>query len=150
MNNNNELENKYAEEMKAWLMMQVVGRTSVNFFNSRKLKREMVENLDVLTMPGPDGDAGEKLLGFADFFIDSCLSSKAYSTAVFGIMSMSEAGAATRLAQDIIEVTYDIPKRFGLEKESAVLRRAFLTKYKEKIQGAHKILAELGVEPVRE
>ena len=147
---NNEAENKYAEEMKAWLMIQVIGRTSINIFNSKKLRREMEDHLDVLLSPGIAGDVNAKLLDFADYFIDSCLSSKAYSTAVFGIMSMSEAGAATRLAQDIIEVTYDIPKRFGLEKESAVLRRAFLTKYKEKIQGAHKILAELGVEPVRE
>ncbi len=147
---NNEIENKYAEEMKAWLMIQVIGRTSINFLNARKLKREMQEHIAVLMSPGNSGDMEEKLLGFADHFIDSCLSSKAYSTAVFGIMSMSEAGAATRLAQDIMEVTYEIPKRFGLEKESTVLHRAFLTKYKEKIKGASKILAELGAEPVRE
>ncbi|WP_022769694.1 MULTISPECIES: DUF6553 family protein [unclassified Butyrivibrio] len=147
---NNEAENKYAEEMKAWLMIQVIGRTSINIFNSKKLRREMEDHLDVLLSPGITGDVNAKLLDFADYFIDSCLSSKAYSTAVFGIMSMSEAGAATRLAQDILEITHDIPKRFGFEEKSVLIRNAFLTKFTEKIQGANKILAELGVEPVRE
>ena len=130
---NNEAENKYAEEMKAWLMIQVIGRTSVNFLNSKKLKREMEDNLDVLLSPGVTGDVNTKLLDFADYFIDSC-----------------EAGAATRLAQDILEITYETPKRFGFEEKSILIRNAFLTKYTDKIQGANKILAELGVEPVRE
>ncbi len=147
---NNEAENKYAEEMKAWLMIQVIGRTSVNFLNSKRLRREMEDHLDVLLSPGAAGDVNAKLLDFADYFIDSCLSSKAYSTAVFGIMSMSEAGAATRLAQEILEITHETPKRFGLEEKSALIRNAFLTKFTDKIQGANKILAELGVEPVRE
>ena len=148
MNNNNDIENKYAEEMKSWLMIQVIGRTSVNFLNAKRLKREMEEHLDVLLTPGISGNVGEKLLDFADCFIDSCLSSKAYSTAVFGIMSMSEAGAATRIAQDIVEVTYEIPKRFGLEEKSAVLRNAFLTRFTEKIKDAYRILEDLGIEIV--
>ena len=148
MNNNNDIENKYAEEMKSWLMIQVIGRTSVNFLNAKRLKREMEEHLDVLLTPGISGNVGEKLLDFADYFIDSCLSSKAYSTAVFGIMSMSEAGAATRIAQDIVEVTYEIPKRFGLEEKSAVLRNAFLTRFTEKIKDAYRILEDLGIEIV--
>ena len=148
MNNNNDIENKYAEEMKSWLMIQVIGRTSVNFLNAKRLKREMEGHLDVLLSPGISGNAGEKLLDFADCFIDSCLSSKAYSTAVFGIMSMSEAGAATRIAQDIVEVTYEIPKRFGLEEKSAVLRNAFLTRFTEKIKDAYRILEDLGIELV--
>ena len=148
MNNNNDIENKYAEEMKSWLMIQVIGRTSVNLLNAKRLKREMEEHLDVLLTPGISGNVGEKLLDFADCFIDSCLSSKAYSTAVFGIMSMSEAGAATRIAQDIVEVTYEIPKRFGLEEKSAVLRNAFLTRFTEKIKDAYRILEDLGIEIV--
>lgn len=141
---------KYPAEMKSWLMIQVIGRTSINIFNARKLKKEMEEHIDALMAPGSGGNQEEKLLDFADYFIDSCLSSKAYSTAVFGIMSMSEAGAATRIAQDILEVTYDIPKRFGLEEKSMLIRTAFFTKFTEKIQGAHQILADLGIEFARE
>ena len=141
---------KYPAEMKSWLMIQVIGRTSINILNARKLKREMEEHIDALIAPGSGGNQEEKLLDFADYFIDSCLSSKAYSTAVFGIMSMSEAGAATRIAQDILEVTYDIPRRFGLEEKSMPLRTAFFTKFTEKIQGAHQILADLGIEFARE
>ncbi len=147
---NNEIEQKYPAEMKSWLMIQVIGRTSINFLNARKLKREMEEHIDALMAPGSGGNQEEKLLDFADYFIDSCLSSKAYSTAVFGIMSMSEAGTATRIAQDILEVTYDIPRKFGLEEKSMPLRTAFFTKFTEKIQGAHQILADLGIEFARE
>lgn len=150
MDNSKDLENKYAQEMKSWLMVQVIGRTSINLLNSRRLRREMEEHLEILQSPGMAESVDAKLLDFADYFIDSCLSSKAYSTAVFGIMSMSEAGAATRIAQDILEVTYEIPKRFGLEQQSALLRTAFLTRFTEKISGANQILADLGIELVRE
>ena len=148
--NNNEAENKYAKEMNAILMIQVIGRSSVNFLNAKKLKAELDGHLDVLLSPGAERDSESKLLDFADYFIDSSLSSKAYSTAVFGIMSMSPAGAATRLAQDIFEITHETPRRFGLEEKSEAILNAFLTKFKDKIQGADKILAELGIEPVRE
>ena len=144
MESNSNNETKYAREMKAWLMIQVIGQTSVNFLNIKRLKGEMAEHFAVLMDPGDFWTSEEKLKDFSEYFIDSCLHSKAYTTAVFGIMSMSESGAATRLAQDIIEVTKKIPARFGLEEESRTVHNVFLETYKTKIPGAMSILAELG------
>ncbi len=123
--------------MNAWLMIQVIGRTSVNFMNKKRLSKELSQHLDALNT--------DELPEFAEYFIDSCLSSKSYTTAVFGTLSMSSAGAATRLAQDIDEVTGVIPERFGLMEKSSPIKACFFGKYLGKIQDAEKLLNELGI-----
>ncbi len=155
--------NTFAAEMKAWMMIQVIGQTSVNFLNVKKLKKEMTEHLITLGEAVKTGenrrensavsavDAGAPEPGssfapaFCDYFIDTCLTSKSYRTAVFGTMSMSDAGAATRIAQDIIEVTETIPKRFGLEVEAAPIRAAMLKAFRKKVENSSSILEELNI-----
>ena len=110
MEKKNPNDERFKEEVKAWLMIQVIGQTGVNILNKKKLEKEMREHLKAFS------DA-EKLLEFADYFIDSCLNSKSYRTAVFGAIPMSDAGAATRIAQDIDEITRVIPEKFSLEGE---------------------------------
>ncbi len=159
--------------MKAWMMIQVIGQTSVNFLNVKKLKREMTEHLDTLrsavlvdteapaeeAVRDADGVMTEvgiqaketalahgsavKQESFAEYFIDTCLTSKTYRTAVFGTMSMSDAGAATRIAQDIIEVTETIPKRFGLEAEARPVFVAMIKAFQAKVENSASILNEM-------
>ena len=129
---------KFKSKMNAWMMIQVIGQTSVNFLNIKKLGREMKEYIACLSQ-------GEDLKEFAPYFIDACLTSKTYRTAVFGTMSMSDAGAAVRIAQDIDEVTRKIPEKFGLLEESAPVREALLEAFRAKIENADRILNEAGV-----
>ncbi len=154
---------RFAAEMKAWMMIQVIGQTSVNFLNVKKLKKEMTEYLKTLGEAVKTGesrrdysavsaeDAGAPEQGsfaapaFCDYFIDTCLTSKSYRTAVFGTMSMSDAGAATRIAQDIIEVTETIPKRFGLEAEAAPVKAAMLKAFQNKVENSTSIFQELHI-----
>lgn len=148
------LESKYRDRMKAWMMIQVIGQTSVNFLNVKKLSKEMRQHLNTLLgythndnnedLSGLD-EALEELLDFAEYFIDSCKDSKSYRAAIFGTMSMSDMGAATKLAEDIDRVTYEIPEKFGLEDQFAPVRRAFFTVYRNKITGASGIIEELGI-----
>ena len=42
------LESKYRDRMKAWMMIQVIGQTSVNFLNVKKLSKEMRMHLATL------------------------------------------------------------------------------------------------------
>ena len=128
--------NTFAAEMKAWMMIQVIGRTSVNFLNKKKLRKEMEEHLEVLTKALSASDG----LSFPEFFIDSCLTSKSYRTAVFGTMSMSDAGAATRLAQDILEVTEKIPDRFELTEAFGPVREAMLQAFRSKVPKADELM----------
>ncbi|MBR1670696.1 MAG: hypothetical protein IJ695_08355 [Butyrivibrio sp.] len=143
-------DNRFAGEMKAWLMIQVIGQTSVNFFNRKKLAGEIAEHLRVFEKnhAGIDNTSGgneDKLKDFSEYFIDSCLSSKSYKTAVFGAIPMSDAGAAVRLLQDIDEVTRIIPERFGLSENAKPLRYSLLDAYRRKVDGAEKFMDELGV-----
>jgi hypothetical protein len=135
-----QLQEKYKEQMRAWMMIQVIGQTSVNFLNVKKLAKEMRTHLTALLENGAD-----YLKEFAEYFIDSCKDSKSYRAAIFGTMSMSDAGAATKLAEDIDQVTGRIPGRFGLEADFAPVRTAFFAVFKEKIPGAEEILSELGI-----
>ena len=149
---------RFADEMKAWMMIQVIGQTSVNFLNVRKLKKEMTEHVMTLCNAITSGENHQKddaasnpdegssrMLSFCDYFIDTCLTSKSYRTAVFGTMSMSDAGAATRIAQDIIEVTQSIPKRFGLEEDARPIQSAMLKSFVGKVENASSILNELNI-----
>ena len=133
-------EDKYAQQMKALLMIQVMGQTSVNFLNKKKLGREMQEHLSAF-----DLEEGE-LIEFAEFFVQSSMNSKAYKTAVFGAIPMSDAGAATRLAADIDEITRVIPGRLGMEIDAGNLRTALLSVYKKLIPNAEGLLSEQGIE----
>ena len=149
------LENKYRDKMKAWMMIQVIGQTSVNFLNVKKLSKEMRLHLATLLGQTPfDNDNGyvsqdeaiSDLIEFAEYFIDSCKDSKSYRAAIFGTMSMSDAGAAMRLAEDIDQITGRIPEKFGLSESFAPVRRAFFMVFRSKISGAESILSELGIE----
>ncbi len=136
---------KFAAEMKAWMMIQVIGQTSVNFLNVKKLKKEMTEHLITLGEAVKTEEGSFTIPAFCDYFIDTCLTSKSYRTAVFGTMSMSDAGAATRIAQDIIEVTETIPKRFGLEAQAAPVKAAMLKAFQNKVENSTSIFEELHI-----
>lgn len=116
----NELNEKYSDMMKSFVMIQVMGQRSVSFFNKKSMCKELREHLKAF-----DKDR-EQLLDFADYFIESCLKSKKYSTTLFGTVPMSEGGTATRIREDIDEVTLTIPARFGMEEEFKTLREAML------------------------
>lgn len=131
---------RFAGRMNALLMIQVIGQTSVNFLNRKKLTRELTGHIKTLLGDDPygaqdvsSGETGASDLDeFAEFFIDSCLNSKAYGTTFFGVVPMSGEGVKTRLLQDIEEITVTIPSRFGLENECAPIREALTRAYERK------------------
>ena len=133
-----DLQNKYKEQMKAWMMIQVIGQTTVNFLNVKKLAKEMRQHLATLLATGaavngssecPEETAGS-LDEFAEYFITSCKGSKSYRSAIFGTMTMSDEGANTRLEEEIDLVTRQVPERFGLEGSFEPVRTAFLNALK--------------------
>ncbi len=122
-------DNKYTARTNALLMIQVLGQTSVNFLNKKKLTKELEGYIKTLI---GDGESGTELDEFAEFFVDSCLNSKAYGSTFFGAIPMSGEGVKTRLLQDIEEITVTIPTRFGLENESAPIRESLLRAFEKK------------------
>ena len=129
----------YAPLMKELLNIMVTGQVSVNFLNARRLKRDMVKSFDVFI--------DEDIEGFADFFVDSSLNSSGYRTTLFGTIPMSDSGAATKLAEDIDEITGTIAGRFGLLEEARPLRTALFKAYLSQVKDGHRILEELHINP---
>lgn len=113
-------DDRYAEQMKAWLMIQTMGQISVSFFNKKKLTKELMEYLEAFPKDP------EELSAFAGYFVDSCLHSRKYGTTLFGMVPMSEGGTATRLLEDIDLVTRDIPEKLGCAEAFTPLRDALL------------------------
>ena len=138
MSKRNEMDERFKKQMNAWLMIQVIGETSVNFFNSRKLAKEMSQHLETLTY-GEDPDE------FAAYFIETCLTSRQYKTTLFGALPMSDDGVALRIAQDINKVTNTIPQRFGYGEECNTLRQAFINAFLAKFNDSEDILKEAGI-----
>ncbi|MCR5671914.1 MAG: hypothetical protein K6G10_12990 [Butyrivibrio sp.] len=131
---------KYKDMLQAFLNIQVIGQTSINFLNERKLAKEMKK------YAGLFNEAGEEALkGFSKDFVEMCLSSKSYGTTFFGTIHMSDGGAASRLATDIDDVTGNIPGRFGLADEYRPLRSALFDAYLSEIKEGSRLLSELGI-----
>ena len=133
-----QMQERFKEHMNAFMMIKVMGQTGVNFINRGKLKKEILGYLEVFSN-------GDELKEFALYYVDSCLNSKAYRTAVFGTIPMSDAGAATRIAQDIDEVTRLIPEKVGVMQEFLPVRTIFLETFREKIEDGDRILREAGI-----
>ncbi len=135
----------FKDMTSAWLMIQVTGQTSINFLNRKKLSKEMAQNLHVFGLSENGCENEDKLRAFSEYFISSCMDSRAYKTTLFGTVPMSEAGAASRLAEDINEVTRIIPKKLGLENVSAPLRDALYSAFSAKVPNGKELLDELGI-----
>ena len=127
----NENDERFKSKMNAWLMIQVIGQTSINILNSRKLAKEMSLHLETLIY------GEEDLNEFADYFIDSCLSSRSYKTTLFGALPMSD--------KDINEVTRVIPQRFGYGEESKILNETMWKAFAAKFDNVEEILKEAGI-----
>ncbi len=138
MSKRNEMDERFKNQMNAWLMIQVIGETSVNFFNSKKLSKEMGQHLETLTY-------GDDPYEFAEYFIDTCLNSRQYKTTLFGALPMSDDGVALRIAQDINKVTKTIPRRFGYVEECRSLCEAFVKAFRAKFDDPDDILKEAGI-----
>ncbi len=132
---------KYADKMKAWLMIQVTGQSSINVINKKKLTREVDGYLDTLLGEKTD----EEMREFAGFFINSCLNSRSYNTTFFGTIPMSDEGGAKRLAQDIDDVTRKIPAKLELDEKSLPLRNVMFDVYRQRLEFGNRILEELGI-----
>ncbi|WP_026653412.1 DUF6553 family protein [Butyrivibrio proteoclasticus] len=117
-------DDRYSEQMKAWLMIQTMGQISVSFFNKKKLTKELMGYLEAFPQDG------KELTDFAEYFVDACLHSRKYGTTIFGMVPMSEGGTATRLLEDIDLVTRDIPEKFGCAEAFGPLREALLSAHK--------------------
>lgn len=137
--NNSEEINK--EMLKAFLNIQVIGKMGISIFNTKRLAKEMRGHLETFTKAPAD-----ELQKFAGDFVDTCLGSKSYGTTFFGTVHMSDGGQASRLAEDIIDVTENIPARFGLKEEYLPVKKALICAYLEKVKDGARFLEEQGID----
>ena len=90
----------------------------------------------------PADALAEEWQAFASVWIDSCLSSRSYSTGVWGLMPLGEKKTAMRIAGDIDYVTRILAAHAGTEKEFRPLRSILLSTYVRKVNNGEQYWVE--------
>ena len=106
----------------AWLELTKTDKNRAGIEKYKALCRELCISADE-----PADVLMEEWQAFAAVWIDSCLSSRSYSTGVWGLVPLGEKKTAMRIAGDIDYVTRILASCAGMEKEFRPLRSVLLT-----------------------
>ncbi|MBP3240647.1 MAG: hypothetical protein J6M92_08885 [Oribacterium sp.] len=117
----------------AWMNLLITGRMGINFLNQGRIKKEVMgylKDLCILDFPLDDILIAE-WEDFAGYWIKSCIEDKTYDSTIFGIIRLSDKNLAMKIVSDMIDMSYNIPGKFGLESYCepfrAVLKKKFIS-----------------------
>ena len=80
---------------------------------------------------------------FASFWIETCVEDKSYSSTVFGLLRMKDESLAKKMAQDIADALFFIPKSLGLLEVAEPIRKTFVDCYCNSIFQGEKYWKEI-------
>lgn len=69
-----------------------------------------------------------------------CANDRTYNSQFMGFMKLSDRSLAQKIALEMFDVTRNIPKRLGIEKEAEDLYHIFFETYRNSIEDADQIL----------
>ena len=107
--------------MRAWMMIQISSASGASFIGKKRQKRKLEDHMRDLCLLDhePENEAEQAALeaewrDFAECFLSACTGSKSYRSTLFGLVPISDAAVAEKMALEIIEVTRNYPAQFGL------------------------------------
>jgi|GEM_PF-229346 len=111
----------------AWMDLLIDTRLGINFINKGRVKKDVIRCLkDLLVL---DFTADDILLRewrqFAEFWITSCVKDSTYDSTAFGILRLSDKRLGSKIASEIIDITYTLPSKFGFDEECGPIRDIF-------------------------
>ena len=80
---------------------------------------------------------------FASFWIETCVEDKSYSSTVFGLLRMKDESLAKKMAQDIADALYFIPRSLELLEVAEPLRKVLVDCYCKSIFQGEKYWKEI-------
>lgn len=109
--------------MKAFMMIKASGAAGISFFNKKHLEKELKQYMQLLCLSDyeTENDTEKNILlaeweNFAKVFILSCTGCKTYCSTFFGIVPITDASVARKIAEEIKFVTKEYPSKFDLAK----------------------------------
>ncbi|ETP72194.1 hypothetical protein UYO_1795 [Lachnospiraceae bacterium JC7] len=129
----------------AWMNMLITGRLGINFLNKGRIKKEVtgyLKDLCILDFP-QDEILMDEWEDFAKFWIKSCVEDKTYDSTIFGLIRLSDKNLASKIAGDILDISYFIPLKFGYEDDCKAFRAVLKKTYISMIDNGEKYWNEM-------
>ncbi len=127
--------------IRAFMMMNISYNNNLNGYNKAADKKEIEENLRQLGIL--DCERDEYLVRewetFARDYLESCLTSSQYRSALSGMIKYSDEQVANMIVKDIDTVLRKAPGQYGLDDKCEDLREIFRKSYIEKVGDGERI-----------
>ena len=117
--------------MEAWLMLKIASDVPVGFLNRKAKEKELLKYAGFLHL----GDTSEKMRrewrDFARTLLITCADTRAYRTAIFGLIDLGDKITAMRIAEEIDRVTGIYPAQLQQEELFREFRNVLIQAYQD-------------------
>ena len=117
--------------MEAWLMLKIASDVPVGFLNRKAKEKELLKYAGFLHL----GDTSEKMRrewrDFARTLLITCADTRAYRTAIFGLIDLGDTITAMRIAEEIDRVTGIYPAQLQQEELFREFRNVLIQAYQD-------------------
>lgn len=139
--------------IRGWMALKFAGANNKGFFGRKRFQKELTGVLSdwKFSFPEKYGALGEKLLyqelsNMTCVYLKLCREDSHYNSILLGIGRMKEADLAGKIARDIYNIAYEIPKECNMEKEFSLFREAavdvFLEEFPEQSEAFRERAAQ--------
>ena len=117
--------------MEAWLMLKIASDVPVGFLNRKAKEKELLKYAGFLHL----GDTSEKMRrewrDFARTLLITCADTRAYRTAIFGLIDLGDKITAMRIDEEIDRVTGIYPAQLQQEELFREFRNVLIQAYQD-------------------
>ena len=128
--------------MEAWLMLKIGSQSSISFLNRRSRQKEMEKYAEVLQLQDPSDSMMREWRDFARTLLILCADTKAYRTAIFGLIDLGDKVTALRIAEEIDTVTGSYPEELGYKEQFEKFREVLIQAYKDILNNGEELWEE--------
>ncbi len=130
--------------IRAFMMINVAFKNNLHGTSLNDEKKELEKNLKQLGVLGFERDdlLREEWKDLAKVYLNSCLTSHQYRSALSGMITLSDEKVAHMIIEDIDTVLRKAPARYGYEEDCRELLEIFRDTYFDMVEDGHKIWDE--------
>lgn len=132
----------YDHFMEAWLMLKIASQSKVGFLNRRGKEKEIRKYAEMLCLSDPSADMKREWRDFARTLLISCADTRAYRTALFGMIDLGDRVTAMRIAEEIDTVTGIYPDSLGCRELFQPLREVMIQTYRDILNAGNALWNE--------
>ena len=127
--------------VRAFMMINVAFRNNLHGISLNDEKKELEKNLRQLGVLGFERDEllREEWKDLAKVYLNSCLTSHQYRSALSGMITLSDERVAHMIIEDIDTVLRRAPARYGYEEECLELLNIFKDMYIAMVEDGQRI-----------